>query len=83
MFVCLFKVLMFQLIAEANSENAARNFRKVTHVVEGVGLLEVMWSRRKKETGWEEQYKAKISVFFTLRSQKGVLNKDNKFIEQF
>lgn len=38
MYVCLFKVLMLQLIAVANSENAARNFRRVTHVVEGVGL---------------------------------------------
>ena len=37
-YVCLFQVLMLQLIAEANSENAARNFRRVTHVVEGVGL---------------------------------------------
>lgn len=42
MFVYLFviKVLMLQLTAEANSENSAGHFRRVTCVVEGVGLHE-------------------------------------------
>lgn len=41
---------MLQLIAEANSENSAGNFRRVTCMVEGAGLQEAV-RRREKERG--------------------------------
>ena len=81
MFVCLFgfffffKILVLQLTVEANSENSADNFRRVLCVIEGVELQEEKWKKREREC---LRLRFPLTVFKTLRTQKGVLNKEDK-----